>query len=232
MPKIRTLSDMSFTFCVIGSVLEFSCCVFILCILFGFSILSFKKYTLQITRKTIRYTAGQGSGGVSTNAVVSPFDAFIAMGVKVVYDEGKTAAAAAAVAASADIAIIFGHAESAEGRDRANLTLHGNIDEIIPSVAKVQPKLIVFLAVPGSIRTDWRQEVPAILVNFLPGEQMGPAVYDVLYGVVPPQGKLPVTLPIGENDQKMSPEQYPGTPGGGFVRQAHYTEGLLVGYRW
>ena len=49
---------------------------------------------------------------------------------------------------------------------------------------------------------------------------------------MPPQGKLPVTFPIGENDQGMTPEQYPGVPGGGFVRQSNYTEGHLIGYRW
>ena len=90
----------------------------------------------------------------------------------------------------------------------------------------------MYLAVPGSIRTDWRDSVAAILAVFLPGEQMGPALLDILTGAVPPQGKLPVTLPIGENDEQMTPEQYPGVAGGGFVRQANYTEGLLIGYRW
>ena len=90
----------------------------------------------------------------------------------------------------------------------------------------------MYLAVPGSIRTDWRDSVPAILTTFLPGEQMGFALLDTLFGAVPPQGKLPVTFPIGENDQMMTPSQWPGVPGNGFTRQSNYTEGLLVGYRW
>ena len=86
------------------------------------------------------YTAGQGSGGVTTNAVISPFAALTLAGEKVVYEEGKTAAAAAAAAAAADVAIIFGHASASEGSDRADLTLNGNVDSIVAAVAAAQPK--------------------------------------------------------------------------------------------
>ena len=178
------------------------------------------------------YTGGQGSGAVVTNAVVSPFAAFTAAGISVTYEEGKTAAAAAAAAAAADVAIVFGHAQSGEGSDRADLTLSGNIDSIIPAVTAAQPKTVVYLAVPGSIRTDWRDGAAAILATFLPGEQMGPAAFDIIFGDVAPQAKLPVTFPIGENDQGMTPAQWPGVPGNGFARQSNYSEGLLIGYRW
>ena len=50
------------------------------------------------------------------------------------------------------------------------------------------------MSIPGAILTNWRDAVPAILTNFLPGEQVGPALTDVLFGDVPPQAKLPVTL--------------------------------------
>ena len=178
------------------------------------------------------YTGGQGSGSVVTNAVVSPFAALSAAGINVTYEEGKTASAAAAAAAAADVAIVFGHAQSGEGSDRQDLLLSGNIDSIIPAVAAANPKTVVYLAVPGAIRTDWRDSAAAILTTFLPGEQIGPALYDILFGDVPPQAKLPVTFPIGENDEGMTPEQYPGVPGDGFQRQSNYTEGLLIGYRW
>ena len=178
------------------------------------------------------YTAGQGSGAVVTNAAVSPFAALSAAGVNVTYEEGKTPAAAAAAAAAADVAIVFGHAHSGEGSDRVNLLLDGNIDAIIPAVTAAQPKTVVYLAVPGSIRTDWRDGVAALLATFLPGEQMGPALVDILFGDVAPQAKLPCTFPIGENDMNMTPEQYPGVPGNGFERESNYTEGLLIGHRW
>ena len=178
------------------------------------------------------YTAGQGSGGVTTNAVVSPFTALSNAGINVVYEVGATAAAAAAAAAAADVAIVFGHAHSQEGSDRVNLLLDGNIDSIIPAITAAQPKTIVYLAVPGSIRTDWRDGVAAILTTFFPGEQIGPALMDIVYGDVVPQAKLPVTFPIGENDMGMTPSQWPGVPGNGFTTQSNYTEGLFIGHRW
>ncbi len=178
------------------------------------------------------YTGGGGSGAVGTNAVVSPLAALTAAGIAVTYDAGATAGAAAAAAAAADVAIVFGHAESSEGSDRATLLLKGNTDDIVAAVAAAQPRTVVYLAVPGSIRTDWRDSAAAILATFLPGEQMGPALVDVLFGDVPPQGKLPVTFPIGENDLQMTPQQYPGVPGNGFERESNYTEGLLIGHRW
>ena len=180
---------------------------------------------------TAPYTAGQGSGGVVTNAVVSPLAALAAAGARVTYSDGSNATAAAAAAAAADVAIVFGHAESGEGHDRSTLALAGGTDALIPLVAAANPRTLVYMAVPGSTRTDWRASVPAILVTFLPGEQIGPALVDVLYGAVPPQGKLPVTFPLGENDLQLSPAQYPGVPGGGFPVQTNYSEGLLIGHR-
>jgi len=178
------------------------------------------------------YSGGGGGGAVVTDAVVSPLEAFREAGLDVVYEEGRTGESAAAVARAVDVAVVFGSAPATEGRDRANLNLTGNIEEIIPAVAAVQKRTVVVLSVPGSILTDWRGQVPAILTNFLPGEQVGPALVDVLFGTVPPQAKLPVTFPKAENDQGMTEEQYPGVKTDRFVLQANYSEGLLVGYRW
>ena len=178
------------------------------------------------------YTAGSGSGGVDTNAVVSPLDAFRALGVEVAYEPGNTTEAAAAAARAADVAIVFGSAHSGEGSDRADLRLAGNVDDLIPAVAAANAHTVVVLSVPGSILTDWRDAVPAILTNFLPGEQVGPAIVDILYGAVPPQAKLPVTFPNVDNEQGWSDSQYPGVKTANFDLEATYSEGLIVGYRW
>jgi beta-glucosidase len=86
--------------------------------------------------------------------------------------------------------------------------------------------------VPGSILTDWRDDAAAILTNLLPGEQVGFAIADILFGVIPPQAKLPVTWPNKENEQGMSKEQYPGVKTPKYTYQANYSEGQIVGYRW
>lgn len=180
------------------------------------------------------YTGGQGSGAVNTNAVVSPMTALgdILGTENIIYDEGKTIESAVAAAKSADVAIVFGSAQAGEGHDRQTLSLGHNTDEIIPSVAAAQSQTLVVMSVPGSILTPWRDSVPAILTNFFPGEQVGPALADILFGKVSPQAKLPVTMPNIENEQQMTPEQYPGVPTAEFQLQANYTEGQIVGYRY
>jgi beta-glucosidase len=178
------------------------------------------------------YTAGGGSGSVVTNAVVSPLAAFSALFADVVYYSGADEQRAVEAAAGADVAIVFGSAHTGEGHDRANLSLSGNIDDLIPKVAARQKKTVVVLSVPGSVLTPWRDSVPAILTNLLPGEQVGPALLDTIFGAVPPQAKLPVTWPNQENEQGMSVEEYPGVPTKLFALQANYSEGLINGYRW
>jgi beta-glucosidase len=180
------------------------------------------------------YTGGQGSGSVVTNAVVSPLDAFTALlgQAKVIYEEGKTIEAAVRAAKAADVAIVFGSAHTGEGHDRASLSLGGNTDIVIPAVAAAQAQTLVVMTVPGSILTPWRDDVPAILTNFFPGEQVGPALGDIVFGNVSPQAKLPVTMPNVENEQGMTTEQYPGVKTGEFELEATYTEGQIVGYRY
>ena len=71
----------------------------------------------------------------------------------------------------------------------------------------------------------------------LHSQEAGNAIADVIFGLVNPSGRLPVTFPNVENEQGFTPEQFPGTPnctqGDKTCEQrAHYSEQLLVGYRW
>ena len=93
-------------------------------------------------------------------------------------------------------------------------------------------KTVVALSVPGSILTDWRDHAAAILWLGLPGEKVGPALADVVFGMVPPQAKLPVTLPKVDNEQNMTVEQWPGVKTADFDLQCEYSEGQFNGYRW
>ena len=185
------------------------------------------------------YTAGGGSGSVKTNAVVGPVTALknaIASGavsnMEVTLYDGNSTASAATLAKDADIAVVFASAHTSEGSDRADLHLHGNMDDVIATVAASNSKTVVVLSVPGSILTDWRDDVAAILYNGLPGEQVGPAVVDLLFGFATPSGRLPVTFPGKENEQGMTEEQFPGVKTQEFDLQCNYTEGQINGYRW
>lgn len=192
------------------------------------------------------YTAGSGSGHVSdSNVAVSPMQAFERLGYHVTSSTGCEGGkdhrdAAAKTAAAADVAIVFVSATSGEGHDRANLNLSSvggckyAQEDLIEAVAAKQKKTIVVMAVPGPIRTDWRDKVAAIFCAFLPGEQYGNAITDLIFGDTMPQAKLPVTMPLGENDQGMTTHQWPGIPSKDFHghKEVVYSEGQIVGYRW
>jgi len=86
--------------------------------------------------------------------------------------------------------------------------------------------------VPGAVVTPWSGKVAALLTNFLPGQQAGNAIADVLFGIVNPSAKLPLTFPNGENDMNISQAQWPGLPDSKNPTHAYYSEKLLVGYRY
>jgi hypothetical protein len=56
---------------------------------------------------------------------------------------------------------------------------------------KAAAAVIVVMAVPGPILTaSWAGEVDAILCPFLPGEQYGNAITDLIFGDIAPQAKV------------------------------------------
>ena len=207
-------------------------------------------------------THGGGSGAVTGSYVTSPLEGFrLAAGGSAVvsYASGRNLSAAVALALAADYAIVFAGDTASEGRDRTSLALpclpasDGGVllrprsggalapacvgassqDELIAAVAAAQPKTVVVLSVPGAVLTPWRAQVPAILTNFMPGQAVGHAVADVLFGVVSPAARLPLTWPNRENETALSSEQWPGVkPHGAGFRHANYTEGALIGYRY
>jgi beta-glucosidase len=177
-----------------------------------------------------------------------------------VHADGTDVAAAQALAKAATLAIVVIAQTSSEGRDRATLALDQSA--LVASVAAVQPNTVVVAISPGPFLTPWRDDVAAILDMGFPGEQEGHALADVLFGDVNPAARMPHSMPATANDYAMTPAQYPGTapkithavpacsttptaslpsglnPSGGTGAapcapyEAHYSERLLVGYRY
>jgi beta-glucosidase len=94
--------------------------------------------------------------------------------------------------------VVVGEARetNGEGRDVASLDLSGLQEDLIKAVHATGTPVVVVLVNGRPLSIRWAAEnVPAIVEAWLPGEQGGNAVADVLFGEVNPSGRLPVTVP-------------------------------------
>ncbi|MCP5112267.1 MAG: hypothetical protein GY953_15695, partial [bacterium] len=111
---------------------------------------------------------------------------------------------AAEVASTSDIAIVVvGENErrapdgtNGEGLDVVSLDLTGMQLDLVKAVRATGTPTVVVLVNGRPLSTRWIAEnVPAVVEAWLPGEQGGHAVADVLFGDVNPSGRLAVTIP-------------------------------------
>jgi beta-glucosidase len=175
-------------------------------------------------------TGGGGSSKVDPLYTVAPVDGIRAkLGGRATlsYTDGTDLDRAAAVARSADVAVVMVGETESEGHDRPGLALPGGQDALIGAVAAANPHTVVVVKSGGPVLMPWLASVPAVLEAWYPGEEDGDAVADVLFGDAEPGGRLPVTFPARESDVPANtPAQYPGVNG-----TATYSEGVFVGYR-
>ena len=183
---------------------------------------------------------------LSCNHLIDPLTALTeraeANGQTVVYNNGADPVEAAAVAAQADVALVFGYLRTGEFSDTPDLRLDGNGDALVEAVSAANDSTAVVLGHGTAVEMPWIADVDAVLATWYPGDRMGPAITNLLYGDVNPSGKLPMTFPKSVEDTPTNtPEQYPGVfangsttrPAGSTeIRQVEYSEGLEVGYRW
>ena len=82
-----------------------------------------------------------------------------------------------------------------------DLTLPANQLNLVHKL-KQTGKPIILVMIEGRPRVikDIVDEVDAILISFLPGMEGGDAVRDIIFGMVNPSGKLPITYPDSPND--------------------------------
>ena len=178
----------------------------------------------------------------------SPLKAIQARAPKatVKYDAGTDPAAAAALAKSSDVAIVFAYEWESEGMDLKTLSLPHDQDDLIAKVAAANPHTIVVLETANPVTMPWVKAPAAILEAWFAGSDGANAVGNVLFGTVNPSGKLPNTFPKSEADLPhptlttpppesehfsgpASPEKWAaGLP----PFQVTYDEGVKVGYKW
>ena len=85
---------------------------------------------------------------------------------------------------------------SGEANDSAGLMLPGAQSDLVRRVAETKtPTVVVLIAGRILALTDLVDSPAAILQAWIPGQEGGRAVADVLFGDVNPAGRLPVTMP-------------------------------------
>lgn len=165
----------------------------------------------------------------------------LAPNVAVKFASGDDVPAAAQLAGSSDVAIVFATQYMSESIDSPTLSLPDHQDALIQAIAKTNPHTIVVLETGGPVSMPWIGEVSGVLASWYPGIGGGEAIADLLFGVVNPSGKLPTTfaktdadLPLprivgmtasDKANRNMSEDKRTGF-------ELTYPEGLAVGYRW
>jgi beta-glucosidase len=136
-------------------------------------------------------------------------------------------AAAVEAARQADVAIVMvgttDEVES-EGFDRDTLGLPGQQDELVTRIAAVNPRTVVVVNAGAPVIMPWAQAVAAVVWAWLPGQEGGDVLADVLLGLTEPGGRLPTSFPAAEADCPVIST----TPVDGVL---DYAEGERIGYR-
>ena len=135
---------------------------------------------------------------------------------------------AVAAAAAADVAIVVvGNDEAweSEGRDRKTVSLPGRQNELVERVAAANPRTVVVVNAGCPMDLPWADRVAAVIYAWLPGQEFGNALADVLLGASEPGGRLPFTIAARESDYPAF-STVPDESG-----QLAYIEGINLGYR-
>lgn len=148
------------------------------------------------------------------------------------YMEGEDPRLAQAVEAAknSDVALVFvgvPEAFESEGRDRENIDLPGEQNELIRAVAAANPNTVVVLNIGTPVIMPWVEKVKGLLLVYYPGLENGNAIAKILGGSVNPSGKLPMTFPKKLED---SPAFINASHEGN--RKVFYGEGIYLGYRY
>jgi beta-glucosidase len=142
-------------------------------------------------------------------------------------DDPLAEAVAAARDADAVVLVAGSNADwETEGNDRRSLSLPGDQDALIEAVLAANPNTVVVLNTGAPVSMPWFERAGAVLQAWLPGQEFGNALTDILTGAVNPAGRLPTTIPRRLEDTPAF-TSYPGEHG-----HVLYGERMFVGYRW
>lgn len=122
-------------------------------------------------------------------------------------------------------------ADAEEGVDRLNMDFDADekpiLEKAISDAKASGGKVILIINSTGPVDiSDYADDINAIICPFFAGMKGGKVTADIIYGLVNPSGRLPLTWP----------KHYYDTPAfknyGGENKEVWYGEGIYVGYRW
>lgn len=103
------------------------------------------------------------------------------------------------IAKESDIILFFGGEEailSGEAHSRSNIDLPGAQEQLIDELEKTgKPIVLVIMAGRPITITKIIDKVDAVLMAWHPGTMGGPALYDIIFGINEPGGRLPISWP-------------------------------------
>ena len=151
---------------------------------------------------------------------------------KLDWHDGKDAAAAAKVAAGADVVLVFATQWTSEANDVPNLSLPNAQDALIAAVAKANPRTVVVLQTGTPVTMPWIDAVAGVVQAWYPGTNGGEAIARVLSGEVDASGRLPQTFPLSENQLPRPKLDGLDLPKDSRFDVDYDIEGAAVGYKW
>ena len=190
---------------------------------------------------TFRPAEARRNVEIQPSSPLAAIKARLSADARVRFNDGYSPAGAAALAADADVAIVFATQWMSEGVDAADLSLPQGQDAVIAAVAAANPRTVVVLETGGPVLMPWLKDVPAVLEAWYPGSSGGEAIADVLFGDANPAGRLPITFPASlaqlprpKLDDTPDPSRDVGSQSHALqgFDVSYDVEGADVGYRW
>lgn len=160
-------------------------------------------------------------------------DQRLSFGIRAIADLiSPEALQAASKADAVVVAVGFNADQESEGFDRSYALPFGQ-EALIEAVQQANPRTIVTVTSGGEVATEhWIDHVPALLMNWYPGQEGGTAIAEVLFGARSPEGKLPFSFAKRWEDSPVHDSYYAPPVAKGETPHVRYSESVLLGYRY
>lgn len=165
--------------------------------------------------ENMRYQ-GAGSSMINPARLTTPKDAFAAHGIK-----NHSLQDCDTILCFAGLTDEY----ESEGGDRENMKLPDKQLKEIETLCQSGKPVVIVLFGGSPVELPFFDRVSAILNMYLPGQNGGTAVYQLLFGEKNPSGKLAETWPLRYED-------VPGNESFGKSVNEIYSEGCEIGYRY